>query len=84
MSRVSIPLRSTALGLLLVIPAWCAEPLPAALLEFMADFALEDGEWVDPVDLALMAEASAQADADQPPPDLYTLPNQGEEANHAN
>lgn len=57
MSPVRIPLQAGLLAVLLIVPAWCAEPLPAALLEFMADFATEDGEWVDPVDLALMANA---------------------------
>lgn len=57
MSPVRTPLQAGLLAFLLIVPAWCAEPLPAALLEFMADFATEDGEWVDPVDLALMANA---------------------------
>jgi hypothetical protein len=49
--------RVVLLLIMLTGHAGAAQPLPAAMLEFLADFETADGQWIDPEELELMAAA---------------------------
>ena len=56
MPRNIVCLALLILGALYATPAHCTDEEPPAmeLLEFLAEFETEDGEWVDPTDLENM------------------------------
>lgn len=76
-SQFTLKPRHLGFALVFVVTAAIAqESLSKDFLDYLAEFQTDDGEWIDPVELEMMAQTGSNNDAAQTSNELEEKPNE--------